>query len=73
MVDKLIENFRKFRTHVSENALSLFPLDYFPENCGGFSEEQGKCFHKDLRGMEERYQGLWNVKFSSMFSTTGSL
>ena len=23
-----------------------------------FSEEQGECFYQDLRGMEERYQGL---------------
>ena len=37
--------------------------DYFPENGGDFSEEQGGRFHQDLRGMEERSQGRWDVKF----------
>ena len=23
-------------------------LDYFPENCGNYSEEQGKGFHQDI-------------------------
>ena len=36
-------------------------LDYFPENCGDYSEEQGERFHQDLRQMEERYQGYWDV------------
>ncbi|XP_076804583.1 uncharacterized protein LOC143448650 [Clavelina lepadiformis] len=36
-------------------------LDYFPDNCGDYSEEQGERFHQDLRHMEERYQGYWDV------------
>ena len=32
-------------------------LDYFPQNCGDLSEEQGERFHQDIRVMEERYQG----------------
>ena len=35
-------------------------LDYFPENLGAMSEEQGKRFHQDLKTMEKRYQGRWN-------------
>jgi len=35
-------------------------LDYFPENLGDFSEEQGERFHQDLKDMEKRYQGIWN-------------
>ena len=31
-------------------------LDYFPQNCGDLSEEQGERFHQDIRVMEERYQ-----------------
>lgn len=30
-------------------------LDYFPENCGDFSEEQGERFHQEIR--EESYHG----------------
>ena len=35
-------------------------LDYFPENLGAMSEEQGERFHQDLKTMEKRYQGRWN-------------
>ena len=36
-------------------------LDYFPGNCGDYSEEQGERFHQDIRMMEERYQGRWDI------------
>ena len=36
-------------------------LDYFPDNWGDLSEEQGERFHQDIRVMEERYQGRWDV------------
>ena len=38
-------------------------LDYFPKNYGDLSEEQGERFHQDIRIMEERYQGWWDVNF----------
>lgn len=36
-------------------------VDYFPENLGAFSEEQGERFHQDLKDVERRYQGGWNI------------
>lgn len=36
-------------------------LDYFPENLGAVSEEQGERFHQDIKEMERRYQGKWSV------------
>ncbi len=36
-------------------------LEYFPDNCGDFSEEQGERFHQDIRVIEERYQGRWDI------------
>ena len=36
-------------------------LDRFPENLGALSDEQGERFHKDIKEMEERYQGRWNA------------
>lgn len=36
-------------------------LDYFPENLGAVSEEQGELFHQDIKEMERRYQGKWSV------------
>lgn len=35
-------------------------LDFFPENLGDFSDEQGERFHQDMAAMERRYQGRWN-------------
>ena len=49
IVDELMENFRKFCARMSVKTHFLRShLDYFPENCGDFSEEQ--VFTK------ERYQ-----------------
>lgn len=36
-------------------------LDYFPDNLGDVSEEQGERFHQDIKLMEKRYQGRWNT------------
>ena len=36
-------------------------LEYFPDNCGKYSEEQGERFHQDITTMEQRYLGHWNV------------
>ncbi|GFU94323.1 uncharacterized protein TNCV_162531 [Trichonephila clavipes] len=36
-------------------------LDHFPENLGAVSEEQGERFHQNIKEMERRYQGRWNV------------
>lgn len=31
-----------------------------PKNLDNFSEEQGEKFQRDIRTMEERYQGRWD-------------
>ena len=36
-------------------------LEYFPDNVGYYSEEQGERFHQDLKVLERRYQGVWGV------------
>ena len=36
-------------------------VDYFPENLGVYSEEQGEKFNQDLLTMEIRYQGRSSV------------
>jgi hypothetical protein len=38
-----------------------FHLDYFPGNLGDLSEEQGERFHQDVKEMERRYEGRWDV------------
>ncbi|QQP58204.1 Uncharacterized protein FKW44_003445, partial [Caligus rogercresseyi] len=33
----------------------------FSRNLGAYSEEQGGRFHQDVRDIERRYQGRWDV------------
>lgn len=36
-------------------------IDFFPKNVGDYSEEQGERFHQDIKEIERRYQGRWDV------------
>ena len=45
-------------------------LDYFPENLGDRSEEQGGRFHQDIKEMECRYQGRWDINMMTSYSWT---
>lgn len=36
-------------------------IDYFPKNLGAYSEEQGERIHQDVRDIERRYRGRWDV------------
>jgi len=36
-------------------------LDYFSPNLGAVSEEQAERFYQDLKDVERRYQGRWDV------------
>jgi hypothetical protein len=35
-------------------------LDFFPENLGEVSNEQGECFHQDIKSMAHCHQGFWD-------------
>ena len=64
LVEELVESYQKLGARMSINLHFLWAhLDYFPENCGDFSEESGERFHQDLRTMEQRYQGRSDVSF----------
>jgi hypothetical protein len=45
-------------------------LDFFPENLGVMSEEQGEHFHQDIKEMERRYYGQWNVNMMGGYCWT---
>lgn len=63
IVKKMIENFGKMGCSMSIKLHFLNShLDYFPDNLGAVSEEQGERFHQDLKEMERRYQGRWNTR-----------
>ena len=36
-------------------------LQLFPANLGDVSDEQGERFHQDIKVMEDRYQGRWDI------------
>ena len=58
LVDVMLRNFQALGSRMSIKLYCLFShLDYFPENLGDVSVEQGKRFHQDIKMMEERYQG----------------
>ncbi|KAK5642437.1 hypothetical protein RI129_008604 [Pyrocoelia pectoralis] len=45
-------------------------IDYFPENLGNVSEEQGERFHQDIKEIEKRYQGRWSVSMMADYCWT---
>ena len=62
LVDELMENFRKLGARMSvKRQFFRFHLDYFPENCGDFSEEKGEHSRQDLCGIEEYLGRLLSV------------
>ena len=42
-------------------------LDYFPDNCGDYNEEQGEKSHQNLYQVEESYQGYWDIFFYLLY------
>ncbi|KAM0734094.1 hypothetical protein ACS0PU_012459 [Formica fusca] len=62
VVEKMLESFEKLGCNMSLKVHFLHShLKSFPENLGDMSEEQGERFHQDIKEMERRYQGRWNV------------
>ena len=62
LVENLLQAFHNLLCNMSVKVHFLYSyLDYFPENLGAFSEEQGERFHQDIKVMEKRYQGRWNI------------
>ncbi|KAJ8887450.1 hypothetical protein PR048_013665 [Dryococelus australis] len=37
-------------------------IEYFQTNLWDYSEEHGECFHQDLKDVERRYQGRWDIR-----------
>lgn len=63
IVSNMLDKFKKLGCNMSLKLHILYDhLDYFPQcSLGSVSEEQGKRFHQDIKEMERRYQGLWNI------------
>ncbi|GFX82409.1 uncharacterized protein TNCV_2870901 [Trichonephila clavipes] len=62
LVAELLQKYKILGCNMSVKVHFLHShLDYFPENLGAVNEEQGERFHQDIKEMERRYQGRWNV------------
>ncbi|GFU53718.1 uncharacterized protein TNCV_5048201 [Trichonephila clavipes] len=62
LIAELLQNYKVLGGLMSVKVHFLHThLDYFPENLGAVSEEQGERFHQDIKEMERRYQCRWNV------------
>ena len=71
LVDVMLRNFQALGSRMSIKLHYLFSqLDYFPENLGDVSKEQGERFHQDIKMMEERYQGRWDAHMMSDYCWT---
>ena len=63
IVNNMLGNFRILGIHMSIKVHFLHNhLNQFPENLGDVSDEQGERFHQDIKTIEERYQGRWDIK-----------
>lgn len=61
IVAKLLKNYQSIGARMSLKIHFLHShLDFFPDNLGAVSDENGERFHRDLKLMEQRYQGWWD-------------
>ena len=71
LVNVILENLQALGAGTSIKLHLFSHLDYFPENRGDVSEEQGGGgFHQDIRTMEERFQGRWDCHMMADYGWT---
>jgi hypothetical protein len=62
LVEDMLINFKNLGCRMSVTVYFLNShLDHFPENWRDVNEERGERFHQDIKEMERRYQGRWNM------------
>ena len=62
LVKELIRSFQVLGCNMSIKLHFLNShLQSFPANLGDVSDEQGERFHQDIKVMEDRYQGRWDI------------
>ena len=69
LVNNMLTAFRNLDCNMSIKMHYLFShKDWFPENLGSKSDEQGERFHQDLKEMETKYQGHWDAVIMGDYS-----
>lgn len=71
LIENMLSSYQKLGCNMSLKIHFLHShLDFFPDNCGAFSDEHGERFHQDIANMEKRYQGKWNVSMLADYCWT---
>lgn len=71
IVQQLLESFKMLGCNMSIKLHFLHShLANFPKILGAVSDEQGERFHQDLKVMEARYQGRWDVHMMADYCWT---
>ena len=61
-IAELLKNYHAMGVNMSLKIHFLHShLDFFPENLGAVSDEQGERFHQDLKIFEDRHKGFWDA------------
>ena len=62
-VQNIIDAYQRLGANISIKVHFLHNyFDRFPANCSDVSDEQGERFHQDIKEIETRYQGRWDVR-----------
>ena len=62
IVENMLACFEVLGCHMSLKVYFLHThLHYFPQNLGDMSEEHDERFHQDIKSIETRHQGQWDV------------
>ena len=62
VVEEMLDAYKELNCNMSIKVHFLFShLNEFPANLGAYSDEQGERFHQDIKTMETRYQGRWDI------------
>ena len=63
VVQNIIDAYQRLGANISIKVHFLHNyFDQFPANFSDVSDEQGECFHQDIKEIETRYQGRWDVR-----------
>ena len=58
LVERMLKSYKELGVNMSPKIHFLHShLDFFLQNCGAYSEEQGERFHQNISKMEYRYNG----------------
>lgn len=68
IVKEMMLNFQNLGCNMSLKVHYLHNhIDHFEHNLGDFSEEQGERFHQNIKTMEHRYQGRWDIHMMAYY------